>query len=94
MTKTNLATVLALIPRSDEQLARNIGISSKTIKRIRSWDYKCWRISELRIVNYLNKLWLSIIDYMKEASYAKNRYELSDYPDLYFIASRDQIKKQ
>lgn len=55
MTKTNLSTVLALIPRSDEQMAHDIGISSKTIYRIKQWDHKPSKRIEAMITNYLIK---------------------------------------
>lgn len=81
---TSLATVLALIPISYSELARRIGISSKTIQRIKSWDYKPSQTTELIIVDYLDKLWLEIIKYIKQGDYAKQWFEMSDYPELYF----------
>ena len=78
----SLATVLASIPRSDEQLAKDIGISSKTIKRIRTWTYKPTHLTESKIVDYLDNLWLNIIEYLRSWSYAQHWYEMSDYPIL------------
>ena len=60
---TSLATVIALIPRSDEQLAHDIGISSKTIKRIKKGVYKpSTRIYNL-IFDYINNLGIIIKDF-------------------------------
>lgn len=51
-----LSEALKMLPKSDEKLAEQIGISSKTIKRMKSWE-SFWsaRIRD-KIKNYLTKL--------------------------------------
>ena len=80
MTKTNLSTVLALIPRSDEQLARDIGISSKTIKRIKHWYYEPSDTTTRMIEDYLDNIWFEIHNYFKHSYIPPRSAEISDLP--------------
>jgi len=59
----SLATVLALIPRSDEKMALDIGISAKTIKRIKAWYVPSQRIRQI-VLEYFKKLNITIGDFI------------------------------
>lgn len=78
---TSLATVLASIPRSDEQLAKDIGISSKTIKRIRTWTYKPSWTTKSKILDYLDNKCFDMLDFLhNDPNFIEPRMELSDLP--------------
>lgn len=64
--------LFTFIPRSDEQLAKDIGISSKTIKRLRTGTYKpnTKRTHHL-VVGYLYSLRKVIDVFLAEDSNSK-----------------------
>lgn len=61
--KTSIIEILKLLPKSDQQLAKEIGISSKTIQRIKAWVNPSERI-QWYIENYLEKLQKKINDFI------------------------------
>lgn len=48
------------MPNSDEALAEQIGISSKTIKRLRTGNYECSSSTEQKILDYLDRLCIKL----------------------------------
>lgn len=77
---TSIATVLALLPRSDEKLAQDIGISAKTIKRIKKGNYEPSEVTKSQILDYLDRLGMEIIKFVSDVNNIPTFYETSDLP--------------